>query len=57
MSESSANSNVIGKLLIDKMLLDMSQILKAEIQKSKQLDLNGIHVLTLKHAIVCFLFL
>jgi hypothetical protein len=50
-TEISDNSNVIGKLLINKMLWDMSRILKAEIQKNKQIVQEGIHLPTLKNAL------
>uniref|UniRef100_A0A1I8C0U9 RING-type domain-containing protein n=1 Tax=Meloidogyne hapla TaxID=6305 RepID=A0A1I8C0U9_MELHA len=46
----SENSNVIGRLLIDKMLWDMYQVLIAELNKSKQLSKEGVNFGVLKTA-------
>nr|CAD2175141.1 unnamed protein product [Meloidogyne enterolobii] len=50
-SFTSENSNTIGRLLIDKMLWDMYQVLVSELNKSKELSKDGVKFNFLKTAL------
>uniref|UniRef100_A0A915MFZ0 RING-type domain-containing protein n=1 Tax=Meloidogyne javanica TaxID=6303 RepID=A0A915MFZ0_MELJA len=50
-SFTSENSNTIGRLLIDKMLWDMYQVLVSELNKSKELSKDGVNMNVLKTAL------